>query len=253
LSGLAVSGVTFLAIPIVLSYRVADEVLMIDTLIMSKSAYSSHLVIAALWAAALSSAISASLSAPRIIQALAKDRILPNWIGRGFSRSDPEPRLAMVLSIMIAGVGVLLGDLNAIGPILSMIYLTAFVVLNFSAGIESFIKAPSWRPSFRVYSIIPISGALFAGLVMLKRKMMAYWGDSRQGILNLIARYVVHQLQNVKTNIHSWRPNFLVLNGSPDKNIAMIQLVNQMNQDSGFVTIATIAATDTKIERTCPH
>jgi hypothetical protein len=56
------------------------------------------------------------------------------------------PSLLTILGVIMY----LLGDLNAIAPILSMFFLTSYAVLNLSAGLEAASGGPAWRPSLRV-------------------------------------------------------------------------------------------------------
>ncbi len=76
--------VVYLAIPIFLTVVVADHSLFLtEPLIMEKVALRGDIILYGVWAAALSSAMGALLGAPRTLQALARDGVLPRFIGRG--------------------------------------------------------------------------------------------------------------------------------------------------------------------------
>ena len=270
-AALGVATLIFLAIPLVLSHRASGEMLRSNTLIMGELATYKPALILALWAAALSSAISSFLAAPRALQALAHDRVLPPWLGRGFTKDDDEPRLAMILTTAIALAGITLGDLNAIAPVLSMVYLTAFVVLNFSAGIQSLINAPSWRPRLRVPASLSLIGAAMALIIMimidscsgllsilaasviyylmLRRNMETLWGDARRGTIMLLARYAILRLQEFPLAPHSWKPHFLVMAGSPSRRFPIISFVDSLSQDAGFITVAVSVPKETSAAR----
>ena len=68
------------------------------------------IVVIAVWGASLSSAMGAMLGAPRTLQALAKDSVIPRFIGRGFGKGN-DPRIATGISFVLALAGILLGDL----------------------------------------------------------------------------------------------------------------------------------------------
>ena len=72
------------------------------------------LIVAGVFAATLSSALSSFLGAPRILQAMGKDKILNPlvYFARGHGPDD-EPRRATVLSLFIAVGIVWMGGLNA--------------------------------------------------------------------------------------------------------------------------------------------
>ena len=97
-----------------------------------------------------------------MLQALARDGVLPplfNFLGTGHGKDD-EPRNGTWVSLGIAIAAVCVGDLNLIAPILSMFFLTTYLVLNVSAAIEGFLESPSFRPSFRVHWSLSLLGAI---------------------------------------------------------------------------------------------
>ena len=257
LTGFAV----YLAIPIFLSRHVPQRVLQSDPLVMRQVAWWGDAIILGVWGATLSSGLASLLGAPRTLQALARDGIVFRFLGRGSGDGD-EPRLATVATFFIALLAVLVGDLNMIAPILSMFFLTSYGALNFSAGIESLIASPSWRPTFRIPWALSILGAfgcvatmfminagatfiaifLCAGVFyfMESRQLQAHWGDVRYGILMLLARYCVYRLEESRPDERTWRPNILVLSGSPTSRWYLIELADAITHGRGFLTVAAI-------------
>jgi amino acid transporter len=253
--------IIYMAIPVALSHRSSDYHLLSNSLVMKDLSLFGPILVAGIWGATLSSALGALLGAPRTLQALAKDNVLPSFLGKGYGLDD-EPRLATAISIMIAFVSILLGDLDAIAPVLSMFFLTSYGLLNFSAGLEGMIANPSWRPKFKTKPIISIiggvlclavmflinSGATIISLVLtallymyIQRKgMTAHWGDMRRGILLALARYSIKKLDLLQENTKSWRPNLLVLAGSPTKRWHLVEFANSITHGKGFVTIAAV-------------
>ncbi|HSC26971.1 MAG TPA: hypothetical protein VLD67_06830, partial [Vicinamibacterales bacterium] len=216
----------YLAIPIFLSLVIADpSVLLGDSLVITRVARWPELIVLGILGATLSSAMGALLGAPRTLQSLAQDAVLPRTLARGYGETN-DPRLATVIAFMIALLGILLGDLNAIAPILSMFFLTSYAVLNLSAGLEALVGGPAWRPSFRVPWWVSLLGfvacvvamlmidagatfvALFvAGLVyhaVQRRELRARWGDVRYGALVLAARIVLEALSRRRPHARSW-------------------------------------------------
>jgi len=252
----------YLAIPIFLNFHVSDkEVLLRDPLVMQKAARWGQAVLVGVWAASLSSAMGALLGAPRTLQALAKDRVVPRWIGRGFGKGN-DPRLATGISFAIGLTGLLLGDLNLIAPILSMFFLTSYGILNLSAGIEELILNPSWRPKFRMPAWAALTG-FFACLgvmlmidsgatitasvvcggiyyVMKRRSLRARWGDMRLGFMMFATREILHRMDGMKLDERTWKPNLLVLSGSPAERWHLIELADAIAQGRSFVTVAAV-------------
>jgi hypothetical protein len=219
------------------------------------------LVVLGILGASLSSAMGALLGAPRTLQALAQDGVLPRFIGRGYGRGK-DPRVATVVAFVIAVLGITLGDLNAIAPVLSMFFLTSYAVLNLSAGIEAFIASPAWRPSFRVPWWVSMLGfvacvaamlminagatfvaAIVTGLVfhlIQRRQLAARWGDVRYGALVLIARLALEALARRKPDARTWNPNLLVLTGPPSSRWHLVLIGEALAGDSGLLTVATV-------------
>lgn len=262
LLAVAVGYAIYLAVPVFLAGVVEDRSeLLTDSLIMTRIGRWPELIVLGILGASLSSAMGALLGAPRTLQSLAQDAVLPRVIGRGYGDGN-DPRLATVIAFVIALLGVLLGDLNAIAPILSMFFLTSYAVLNLSAGLEALIGGPGWRPSFRVPWWVSILGfaacvaamlmidpgstfvALFvAGLVyhaVQRRQLRARWGDVRYGVLVLIARMALEGLARRRPDARSWNPNVLVLTGAPSARWHLVVIGRALAGDNGLLTIATV-------------
>ena len=250
----------YLAIPVVLHRQGVDQqALLMDPLVMEKTARFGPAVLVGIWAAALSSAMGALLGAPRTLQALARDGVVPRVIGRGYGKFN-DPRLATVVSFGIAATGVLLGDLNLIAPILSMFFLTSYGVLNLSAGVEELISNPAWRPTFRVAAWVPLAGfaACLVAMLMIapgatilavltasgiyalmkRRRLRAEWGDLRLGLMMFASRLLLYRMEDHRVDERTWKPNLLVLSGSPMARWHLIELADAIAQSRSFVTVA---------------
>ena len=256
----------YMAIPVMLQWQVPDHrLLLVRPLIMADIARWGALILAGVWAATLSSALGALLGAPRTLQALAGDRLLPRFMGRGYGKTN-DPHLATVLSFLVALAALLVGDLNMIAPILSMFFLTSYGLINLSAGLEGLIESPSWRPAFRfpwwgsllgalaclaVMLMIDIGATITATLVtgtiyiaMKRRELRAHWGDMRRGLLMLLVRVAIRHLRHRPPDERSWRPNILVFSGSPQSRWHLIELAQALARGPSYLTLATIMPTE---------
>ena len=263
LAAIAVSYVIYMTIPVVLQDRASTSALVEDPLIMRQLAVWGPAVMVGVWGATLSSALGSMLGAPRILQALARDGVLPGRMrifGRG-SGSNDEPRLGTYLSLTIALVVVVLGDLDAVAPVLTMFFLATYAVVNFVSAGETFLRNPSFRPTFRIHWSVSLLGAIGCIAVMLlinpvatviavvfvliiwtllnRRRSKNRWGDIRQGMWINIVRWGASHVRR-STDTKSWRPNILVLAGSPTKRWYLIELANALTRSRGLLTIATI-------------
>ena len=130
------------------------------------------LVIAGVFAATLSSAIGSFLGAPRVLQAVARDQVIPllRPFARGTAKGN-EPRRALWLTLVITVVIIIWASLdssggafNALAAVVTMFFLYTYGMVNLAAFVESFADNPSFRPSFRYYHWIPaMIGALACG------------------------------------------------------------------------------------------
>lgn len=252
----------YMTIPWFLQRMVSDPViLMTDTMIMQKVARWGACILLGIWAASLSSAVGCLLAAPRTLQALARDGVLPQVFGRGYGPGN-DPRLATGLALAIGATGLMLGNINLIAPVLTMFYLTTYGLLNLSAGLEELMGNPSWRPTFRVPAALSLIGfaaclkmmlmisagaTLVAGAcvaafywIMKRRSMRARWGDMRVGLLMFGAREVVRRLSMHRSGGRNWRPNLLVLAGAPTRRQHLIEMANAISRNRSLVTVASI-------------
>ncbi len=252
----------YMAIPIFFVKFVQDNrILLLDSMIMYKVARWGPLILAGLWGACLSSAMSTILGAPRTLQALAKDRIIFRFIGRGFGQNQ-EPRIAMLISFLIALIGILAGGLNVIAPVLSMFFLMTYGLLNLSAGFGKLIGSPSWRPKFRVHWVLSFAGAFgcFSAMFMInpgatliaifisigvyalmrRRNLKAHWGDMKYGIIMLLVQFGLYKLSEKNPDEKTWRPNILVLSGSPTFRWYLIEIANAISHGYGMLTVVSI-------------
>ncbi|MEM1253788.1 MAG: Na-K-Cl cotransporter [Cyanobacteria bacterium P01_H01_bin.21] len=266
LAAVGVGYVIYMCIPILLIYRADSDSLIADPLIMRKIAFWGDAILLGVWGATLSSALGSILGAPRVLQALARDNILPKrlrWLGNGHGPTD-EPRLGTLFTLGVVLAVVCIGDLDAIAPVLTMFFLTTYMVLNVAAGIEGFLQSPSFRPTFRIPWYISILGALgciaimflinpaatvAAAIIVLsiylwleRREIRTTWGDVRQGIWLSLVRAGLNNIDD-SADPKNWRPHLLVLSGSPTRRWHLIELATDFTHNRGLITVASILPT----------
>ena len=262
LMAVGVGYIIYMLLPLVLYRFIPDLDMLLNPNAMRSVARWGFLIVAGVFAASLSSALGALLGAPRTLQALANDRIIPPFIGRGFGKDKADPRIATAISFLVALVAVILGDLNLIAPILSMFFLTSYGLLNLSAGLEGLIESPAWRPKFRVPCGLSLLGATACFLVMLmidsgatiiamittatvfyavkRRRLNAHWADMRYGLLILLVRFAIHRLNKLKPDERTWRPRILALSGSPKSRWHLVEMAHSLTMHSSALTVASI-------------
>ncbi|MGF1520614.1 MAG: amino acid permease [Nodosilinea sp.] len=263
LAAIAVGYVIYMLIPLLLARWADPATLIAEPLVMRRMALWGDAILLGVWGATLSSAIGSILGAPRVLQALARDGILPSrlrWLGRGHGPMD-EPRMGtwFTLGIALAAVGI--GDLNLIAPILTMFFLTTYLVLNVSAGLETFLQSPSFRPTFKVHWSLSLLGAVGCLVVMFlinavatvmaaaivlgiffwlqRREMEGAWGDLRNGLWMTLVRTGLFQLQTTP-DAKNWRPHLLVFSGAPTKRPHLADLAVDLTHNRGLITLSSV-------------
>jgi amino acid transporter len=263
LAAVGVGYLIYMILPIVLTLRADAQSLIDDPLIMRRLSLWGDAILLGVWGATLSSAVGSILGAPRVLQALARDGVLPRplrWLGRGNGAAD-EPRLGTLLTFGIAFVAVYFGNLNLIAPVLTMFFLTTYGVLNITSALETLLQSPSFRPSFKVHWAWSLLGALgciavmllinplatlFAVVFMLaislwlrQRNVRTGWSDLRQGLWLALTRISLRHL-NSEPDVKNWRPHLLVMSGAPTQRWYLIDFANAISHKQALLSIVTV-------------
>jgi amino acid transporter len=142
---LIITFLTYVLICFLLSFTVKKESLVTNSGILASVSYFSPIVTLGIFAATLSSGLAtiiggakSNFNLTKVLQALAKDRILPFLsffeVGSG---ANNEPRRAVVLTWFLVQLMILLGELNLIAPIVTIFLYLSFAILNFACFILS--------------------------------------------------------------------------------------------------------------------
>lgn len=254
--------VVYLAAPFVLSQAASFDELLNDKLIWTKVAVGGMLaILPGLFGAVLSSAIGSILGAPRTLQALAQDGLVPGRVGK-LNNTTGEPMFALYLSGGVALAAVLLGDLNAVAEVVSMFFLTTYGMLNLAAALEAWVKDPSFRPRLRIPFWLSLLGAVGCFLAMAlispvafviavvvelalwwwlsKRRLHAAWGDLRTGFWFAAMRLALMKLRTARFDPRNWRPHLLVFSGDLERDLPVVRMATNFGQDHGIVTVCTL-------------
>jgi len=118
-------------------------------------------------------ALSSSVVAPRILQALGNHHIVP--YADFFAKTHKEePRNASLFSAVLMLVVLGIGELNLLAVFVTVCFLLTYLTMNSVLLIENQLNLLSFRPTFRVPFWIPLAGTascLFAIIVI-----SPFWG-----------------------------------------------------------------------------
>ena len=267
LIAVSVGFLVYLLVPVVLALAASPEALGSNNLIWFDIAAVKWLIIPGLLGAILSSAAGSILGAPRTLEALIEDRVLPRPPEKvlGIRLTTGEAAHWLSTAVALAAVG--LGGLNAVAPVLTMFFLTTYGMVNLVAGLEQLSGAPAYRPSIHVPWYVSLGGAvsciwvmslinLWAAIIALtvevavyvalrRRSLSASWGDLRYGALISLARVTLLKLKRLPVDPRNWRPHILIfVTGEPRKHLDLLRFAAWLNQNRGLLTLCKIMVGD---------
>lgn len=257
LTAIGITFLVYLATALWLGFHAEPYDLLTDNTVIQKVALYPGLILLGVWAATLSSALGSVLAAPRTLEAISKDRAVPQLLGARMG-SATEPRLAVIVTTVIAVAVVQMGNLDFVAPIITMFFLNTYGMINLTAGIERMVGNPSFRPQFRVPWPVSILGALgcYAAMFLIhptatvaailisygvfvvlgRRALRQDWGDVRSGIWFSLARFGLIRLEAEAWSAKNWRPNIVVFTGLPQDREELRELGTWLSSGRGIVS-----------------
>ena len=257
MGAIATGLVVYLGLAIYMAMKIPQDRLINDTTVLLDIALSPHLVLAGIWGATLSSALGSILGAPRIMQAVAGDRIAPRFLSKGHGPSN-EPRNALFLAFAIGEAGILVAKLDVIAAVVSMVFLATYGFLNLSCAIESW-ASPDFRPQFRIPKLVSIVGAITTVLIMIqidivsmlaaaagmtglffylkRRQLTLETGDTWESIWSSLVRSGLSRLGRSQMHQRNWRPNLILFDvGATKDDSAADELARALVASGGVLT-----------------
>jgi amino acid transporter len=234
-------------------------------LVMSDIAWQGWLIIPiGLAAATISSALGSIMVAPRTLQAIARDKLLPSkisnfWLAKGKGKDD-EPFNATLVTIGIALVFIMMGGLDFVAGIISMFFMVTYGSLCLISFLQHFSADPSYRPTFVSRWYISLFGAIACfGLMFLMSPFYAFiaiafmtviyiimstYNSEKnnvalifQGVIFQISRKLQVFLQKAeKEQTSSWRPSVVCVSGDSFNRISAFNLLRWISHKYGFGT-----------------
>ena len=215
-------------------------------------------------AATLSSALASFLGAPRILQAMGRDEVLP--LLRPFavgSGAAANPRRAVLLAGAIALTVVLAGSLNAVAALVSMWFLLSYGLLNYATWYEAQAASPAFRPSFRFFSrrvslagavgclavmaALNVTAAIGAAAIVFAvyqyvrlRAVPARWADSRRSFHLQRVREHLLAAQAEPARARDWRPQLLVFSDDRERRERLLKFAQWVEGGAGLVSVVRV-------------
>ena len=246
-----------------LAQSATPEALAADQFVMTQIALWGPAIFIGLAAAALSSALGSVLVAPRTLQALARDNVLPvpklnRLLDQGWGPAQ-EPIYASCVTSAIAIVFVVMGGIDVIAQILSLFFMVTYGALCAVSFLEYFAGNPSYRPTFHSRWYLSLIGALMCGLIMISMNPVyafvsiflmgaIYLGlrrtrrDERglsaifQGTMFQLTRRLQITLQKNRGEAYEggWRPSIVAVTRFGERRLGHFDLLRWISHRHGF-------------------
>ncbi|MGK2906803.1 MAG: Na-K-Cl cotransporter [Desulfuromonadales bacterium] len=251
----------YLIVPVLLYYSADASSLTEDPLIWNRIALlGPWLVLPGLWGAIFSSAVGSMLGAPRTLQALARDGLMPRLLAG--TKAGDEPWMGIFFTLVLCLLAVFLGDLNRVATVTTMFFLSVYGTVNLVAALESLSGNPSWRPTLNIHWSLSLVGGLGCFGVMLlihwpatvfaiaielslwlllkRRVRKDTWGDVRRDLYEALIRWSLIRLNDRPMTARNWRPHILVFVSNVEKRLDLARFGAWFAENRGVVSICEL-------------
>jgi amino acid transporter len=158
-----ISFVVYSLIAVFLSLSAAPVELVENRMVMAEVSVWGPLIYIGLIVASLSSLIGSMVVAPRTLQAMSEDGVLPvSRLFRSLWGKKREPLPALMFSLAIAVPLLFLADLEIIASFVTMFFLITYMADCSASLLENVSNNPSYRPAQRAPWWLSLGGLLMA-------------------------------------------------------------------------------------------
>jgi amino acid transporter len=263
LSATLTGMIVYVLVVLKLAYSATPQDLAGDQLIMGKIALWGPIIPIGLGAATLSSAIGSILIAPRTMQALASDRVLPTatvnqFLSKGQGKTNEPVNTTLVTSIIVL-IFVAMGSVDFVAQIISMFFMITYGALCLVSFLEHLAGNPSYRPTFKSKWYISLIGAVACFVMMFQMQPMYAFlavvvmviiyltlqrskkeetdlADVFKGVLFQMTRKLQVLIQKRQAHVvgDRWRPSFIAISSSSLTRLAPYDLLRWISHHYGF-------------------
>lgn len=205
------------------------------------------------------SALMGVMACAKILQAIARDDLLPflSPFAQGTARAD-VPTYAVLMTAVLCQLVLLLDSINMIAQLVTMTTLLTFGVLSLATMALKAGGAPSFRPSFRYWNLwtaaagtVASFGAMictdaFAAIYCIAFTALLFiaiqvysppkpWGDVSHNVTYHFVRKYLLRLDERKGHVKYWRPQILLLASNPRTEWNLIIFCNSLKKGALYI------------------
>ena len=237
-----------------------DELLANKTIMISKAAFG-PLVLVGVLCTTIMAAVSNMVAAPRLLQAMAAQRVVPfgDWIERPDEAG--QPRHALSISLAIVGAFLLSGSLDQIAKIVTAFFILTYMAINLVVFLEQRLGMISFRPTLAVHSLVPPMGRLSAqsGCLYPARRWACWaslwscsptygfeealhtpWETVRSGIHVRVAAWAAQRASLAGRPERAWAPEVLLPATSAAEADLLMSLAGPLTRRAGSIRLVAL-------------
>ncbi|KAG2188271.1 hypothetical protein INT44_001024 [Umbelopsis vinacea] len=215
-------------------------------------------------ATAIYAILGGVVGASKIIQAIARDNLLPFLypFKKGTPKTD-TPSRAIFLTVAFILLVCTAPSVDIIASMVTLTALLTYSVLNLACSVLKVSAAPNFRPTFKYFRwwtaaagmIVAISTMIFVSptlalsafgvatalfIVIHYTSPPKSWGNITQSLIYHQVRKYLLRLDTRKEHVKFWRPQILLLVNNPKTSIGLISFCNSLKKGGLYILGHTI-------------
>lgn len=250
IQGLVVTFLSYLIVILSMGVSIPRKLLYRDTQILEIVNLSPFIILAGEMSTSIFSIIVGIVGAAQLLQAIAKDEILP-----GLQIFAENEKLSILVTWIICQL-FLFADLNQIAIFITMAFLLTFIITNMACALLKMGSAPNFRPSFKYFStksailgtmlsfitmlIVDSISAIIVFIILILLIIFIHfisppksWGDVSQSLIyHQVRKYLLKLRQD---NVKYWRPQILLLIDNPRTSWKLITFCNHLKKGGLYI------------------
>ncbi|XP_022163512.1 bumetanide-sensitive sodium-(potassium)-chloride cotransporter-like [Myzus persicae] len=221
-----------------------------------------YTVIIGYLAASISNAASALTFVPKLLQRMGQDDVYPllKYLAKGYGKRN-EPYRAHVLAMIVTTIiycfiYLYIGTFYSICSWISVMYLSAYAMLNLCTFHVAYFKPLGWRPTYKFYNKwLSLAASITCILVMIiigkmkstivgcavcilyilagRKNEVINWGSSMQTQQIKTVVRNVYKADTIQYHTKNYLPNLIVFTGKPESRKKLVSLAHLITKNNG--------------------
>ncbi|WP_297766104.1 amino acid permease [uncultured Muriicola sp.] len=230
---IAVSFVIYMLLAYWIARSATEAELLADYYVIVEKAYFGPLILAGILGATFSSALASIVGSSRILFAMGEHKVLPYSTFLAGQSANGQPRNAMLITGILIFATMLLRNINAVAPLVTLFFLITYAMINIVVIIEQNLGLISYRPVFKIHRWVPWIGLISSVFAMFiinptvsllsvmivfvvyfylsRQNLETPFEDVRSGLFVSFAEWAAkHTWGMKKMQQRAWKPNLMV-------------------------------------------